>query len=661
MEVAFETDPLTRPGDGDWTDITDAGEHSVLIKTLRTRRGARTMTGQLVPGSAAAHVDYPNRVLEPFYDGSPWYPNVDLRKRVRWLLNREVSGVSDGGDTDPEEDISDGGGAGDEDDVSDGGDLLAPVVLWTGFIEKLPNAWTMEVASVNVEAVGLLSLIANVKLPRSVFEAVLAELAPVGVWLLADSGGMQAAETIGNRAGAYTLTPKTISPGVVPWGSIASQVMTPPTATGPGQAITLDPLPVTGSRTLGLWVRIPGAGIHADVPLWYAAAGSNRWNVAVSDGRVRCQVDDGTEGVYISTESQGIDDGQPHLILVRIDTTADEVSMLIDGHTVEMLIDTTTGTPDYSTILSAVTTAKIGFDPAATALVGANTREYHLGPVMLFDGLLSDAEGAELWSAGVDAWDGDLTGARAHRVLDLAGVDPDDRDIATGTQVCGPAVLNEQTVAAYLKKVAQTEGGPMFETADCKIALRERIANNPTPDLVLSDDPDGDTGVPFLQPSLDHSTARLVNTANVTRPGNPSQPVADAASVQKYGEAPIEVDTLHGTATGALMVGARIVIRNKRPRLAVNAVSVDSYHWEEVPSAVSLGADIGDVAWLLARPPGGGDPIDQLLGLESVEQALSASSWVTSFGVFEHVVLPCFSWDTPGAGWDESVWCEGGA
>lgn len=665
MEVAFDTDPLTRPGDGDWTDVTDAGDATVCVRSLRTRRGARTVTGQLVPGSASALIDYPGRVLEPFYDGSPWYPNVDLRKRHRYLIDRDVTDVSDGGGATAVSNISDGGDADPPlDDVSDGGDIEAPRVIWTGFISRLPNSWRRQVANVNLEGVGLLSLIANVKLPRSVLEAVLADLGPIGQWLLADSGGLRAAESISNGAGTYALEPTTVNPGVVPWGSIVSQTMAPATPTSVGQQISIDPLPTGGStdRTLTVWLRIPPvAGTHADLPLWFADDGTNRWRLSITAGRVKQQLNDASEGVDQTTDAQAMDDGQPHMIAVRVNTTTDVAEILIDGSTVPMQSNVVTGTPDFGAMIAALTSAEVGFDPAATALVGANTRAFDLGPIDLFDQLLSDDEIADLWSAGVDAWDGDLTGERAHRILDLAGVDPADRDLDAGTQICGPAVLDGQTVSVYLRKIAQTEGGPIYEAATGEIALRERTANNPTVDFVLSDDPDGDDGTPFLQPSLDYSTARLINVANVSRPGSDvDQVVEDAASVLQYGPATTDVETLHGTPTGGLLVGARVVIRNKRPRLIIDGVAVSSLHWAEVPTAVSLDSDLSNVASFFARPPGGGDPIEQLLVVEAIEQNIAAESWTTSFGVFEHVVLPCFAWDDADAGWDDSAWCEGG-
>lgn len=663
VEIAFETDPLVRPAPEDWTDVTAAG---VLVRSLTTRRGARTKTGQNVPGGASTVVDYPDRILEAGFTGSPWYPNVDLRRRIRFLLDPVPFDVSDGGGAaSPPSDIVDGGGAASPPaDVSDGGDAGDPTedvgatVIWTGFISRLPTAWSLESTSTTVSAEGILALVSQAALPSSTVEAEIAELGAVAHWPLSESSGNRAADAIGVRNGLYSPSAAT-APALLPWSKSAGQKFTPLAGAVPPSTMSVSSLALSGTdRSLAVMVRIPEASSTVDVPLWYSADGDNFWRVAVQDGVVVLEVADATEGIFQNT-FQTVGDGREHLIVVRLDSGG-TFDICIDGAPAALDLDTVTGTPDYAGIIGSLTSAVVGFDVDAQAKSGADVAEVHMASVALWDRVLDDSEVADLWESIVDAWDGDTTGARLNRILDLAGVDPDDRDIPDGTQVCGPAWLDNQTVGAYMQRIAQTEGGPIFETADGKIALRTKPSNVPDVSFVLSDDPDGDDGVPYYQPNLDYSTDRLVNVVNVSRAGSDvSQIVDDAESILRYGFAQQPLSTLHGTPSAARSAAARLMIRNKTPRLAVDAITVSSRHYAEVPFAVSLDVDVGVVGQFFARPPGGGTSIDQYLVTESITQNLQASgAWTTTFGVFEHVVLPCFAWDDPDAGWDDAVWCE---
>lgn len=625
MQIAFTTDPLTRPGALDWTDVAS---EDVDVKSLTSTRGARIRTGEIVPGTATAAVEYKDRVLEPDVVGTPWYPNVDLRKRVRYVLSWDGPG--------------------------------GPVeeVLWTGFINGLPTTWSKRLAQSTVSASGILSLINNIEMPPSVLEHTIRELGPTAYWPLGETAGQFADDVIGTKDGTYAQQIQPVTPGIVDWDPRGSQLFYPRTTVLPAQYVVAD-LSVTSSDWISMaaWVRFgnnPGSFGPAIFALQDTATPVNVGttnglyfavlNNAADLGWVALAISNGGAPQVIQAVAAGptlvgpnIGDNDTHLVQFNLRTTTGAIEFLIDGVLVP-------GSYAFSGSVTAITStlqhALMGWgftiaNPAGSVYDGA------LSHVAYFDRKVTTAEHLEIYEAGMNPWDGDTTGERIDRILDIAGVDPDDRDIATGTKVCGPAILGG-TVGTYLQKAVATEGAPFFESGEGLITFADAVDNVPSVDFVLSDNPTVDGGAPYEPVNIDYSVARLINHAAVTRPGGDVQRSEDAASKLAYGAKPVQFETLHGTPNEARVAGGSLVLRHATPRRSFDAVTVSSRHVAEVPASISIQSEIGNVAQFVARPDddaASSDPLDVLTVVESIGHTISSRSWRTTFGTFQHKTI----------------------
>lgn len=628
VEVAWTTPPRTRPADADFTRIDEV----TPLRRLKTKRGARIKVAELEAGEATFTHDNRTRALDPSNTASPWAPNVKPRRRIRAIL--EPVGE-------------------------------AARTLWTGFIERLPIGWEVGDGWAEVTAVDLLSLIAGDTLPPSVLHRTVIDTAPVAYWPLTETSGSTADDVIGTRDGVYLN------------GDAAAVDVVPYAAGGQGFSIwsTDDRLPRlmrapmvcdTAEWALGFWyqadIQYPN-----DAAFESSVTTSEVWKATKADdsvilfriinepgtdrGRLYVIWYDNATAEYWESRSAAVNiiDGAPHFVFAQ--ATGSQIDVYVDG-VLGNSLTTTSGTPSPL----GTATALIGNEIAA--LQSVHTSRWHAAHYAYWNRTLTAAEIADIYAAGVNPWDGDRTDERLERILDLAGIDAGDRDIAAGTAYCAPARLDGGNLVEYLRKIVATEpGGAMFVNADGQIAFRPAVANDPTPLATFVGDPDVDAGTPYADIAPDYSLDRVVNIAEVTRENEVTQRTKNVDSVDEFGPLGVQLATLHRTASGARGAGARLTNRYRAPRLVLRSVELNGRR-DDVPPVDTLDRDIGDPVLAIARPTGGGDPIEQLARIESVDHDLDwqAHTWQIDYGLAEHVVLPLFEWDTVGQGWDESVW-----
>lgn len=668
VEVAWDTDPLTRPADVDWTRLGTV-DPKIGVESLTTSRGVNIRTGDIETGEATARLSDVNGNLDPSNVLSEWAPNVLPRRRVRFVIDPGADPLTWDGDP----------LFWDADPLF--WDAVGETVLWTGFVNRLPIQWRRELQWTTLSAAGIFWLLAEVALPPSVLHAEVVGSGPVGYWPLTESAGSVADDVVGNLDGVYKR-PVDKSGALVPWDQRdCVEFATVGTADPVGQSVRIAPWTPTSEMSFAVWWRSPVPDSPANlenatpIPVFTLSAGPIDATTGVIQMRVHPAQEGSSNGesvgvaesfgLYATPGAAGVAfpdhalfDNAPHLLGFTL-TDADVWELFIDG--IEYAsIDAESWDPlsttDFGTLIPTMTHLYWGWGIAAGYSHPAMTTPAVMGHGAAWDRVLTGDEWAALYEAGIEAWGGDLTGARLNRILDYAGVDTDDRDIDTGTQTCGPTTLDGGNVMDYVRKIAATEGGPAGETADGKIFLRDRIGNAPAAVAIFTDDPDGDNGSAVAPLDPDYSLDRVINIARVTRETGATQEDTDASSVTTYGPRTVQLDTLHQSAAGARATAARLTIRNHNPRLVFPKVVADAI---DTPAAVQIDTDIGDATTVIARPPRGGDPINQTSIVERVEHSLSGrESWKTTFGVAEHTTLPEFWWDEPGQGWDESVWAS---
>lgn len=610
VEIALTTDPLTRPGDEDWTRI----DTTCPLRTLSTRRGAGLRDGSITTGTASALLDNKTADLLPENTAGTWYPDLTLRRRIRFLI--------DG--TDP---------------------------VFTGYIDSLPNQWdkSRSDGTVDLTAVDLFALLAEYELAPSVVHQTTADLAPLAYWPLADAQEITVDDVAGANDATFNFA-TTDSAQLLPYDSRSR-----PTYSSDVPRVATVPIPPTSQMTVAFWARftVPSA---ADTPKVWAQ-----------------ESDDASHNLYLLVEQGEVsasfrDDSSSHTGRVTVSNTAalhhyawvldasesgtDQVKCYVDG----VKLSFTSDTAFSSLVLSETITGLAGvnarfglFDSfAELGLVDPATGTF--GEFAVWDSALSAADLLSIYEAGATAWDRDRTGTRVGRILDAIGVDAGDRDIATGAEVCGPTTLGGNALE-YLRKIAATEGGALFVSADGKVTFQEQYLNDPTPLDVIGDD-----GCPYSAISVDYSPDRMINAAEVTREIGPAQSYQDAAAAALYGPRSITLSTLHATPSGARSRAAVLVVRNKDLRTQVRDVTLESH--STAPTSVTVDTEIGDPYTIQYQPPGVGSPEQVLARVSSISQQFTPSSWRTTLELDQEVVLPDLTWDTPGAGFDQAVWAS---
>lgn len=645
IDVAFGIPPLVRPAESDWVrlnpdPVTVAGEPvtvggllvtvgedpGVKVQRLTASRGARIKTGETETGAAHATLQDPEGHLDPSNVLSPYYPNVLPRTRVRFVVEHD-----------------------------DGED-----VIWTGFIKSLPLAWRLEVAICSLTAAGLLWLLATgPDLPPSVLHYETTQSAPVAYWPLTEQSGTLIDDVIGVLDGVLTK-PLTGNQELVPFDARPNIHFTEPDDDDPdGQRVRVAPFSPEGvDFTFAAWVKMTGDLPNSTIVRLkegtLAKLGFGIVDVT-GDTVMYLTVNDGTNFVEIdSAPIESVWNRKPHRMAITVDGSTGAVVFYWDGSPVglhSLTTDEDASSVNFTTMIGLVDSLDMGW--ATNLLTTSNAYTGVVGHVVYWDQVLTASEIADDYTAGTNPWAGDRTGERLGRVLDILGIDADDRDIDTGIQTCSPATLGGSP-ADYLRKIAATEGGAIFESADGKLTFRQSISNDPTVAHVFSDDPTGDSGTTVEPVEPDFSLDRVINVAKVTRDNGVSQVASNTASTSSFGEMSTSLDTLHSTPSGARARAASLVIRNKDPRLVFPRVVAN--HIDTTPATLTS-TDITDAVTVKARPPRGGDPISQTSIVERVEHRFGPG-WLCELGVVEHIVLPTFAWDTASRGFDESVWAD---
>lgn len=614
------------------------------LRHLTAERGARLKVAEVESGTATSVIDNRSRNLDPSNTSSAWAPNVRPRRRIRYVLEPEG-----------------------EDDI----------VAHTGFVERFPLAWEVGDHTVDITSTDLLALIGEEPLPESVHHWTVADLGAVLHWPMADDAGSVMEDVIGTRDGAYRLGAEG-GIDVVPYAKGGARFSAYSSGNRKVPQATLDAglLNLPADFSISTWFQAEAnypdgvTGALYDIGLFqqdgfFDGLGSSApyiYFLVFASGEFR-----GVPRFYIGNATDFQDflpnggvvdllDGAPHHILATVDGTNETITVYVDG------VALTQG----GTVLSVGSWPALPTD--TTTLIGNNSNvewasfdaasqvetSWKVGHVSVYESVLTAADAVTLYESGALAWSGDRTGERLGRVLDTIGVDADDRSIATGSQVCGPTLLGG-TLAEYISMLVSTEQGTCYVDGDGRITFTERPENDPTPVYTFAGN--ADDGVPYTDVEPDYSLDRIVNDVTVTREVGLPQRSTNEDSATEWGTVPADFTTGHLSASGARATGARITIRNGDPRLVFPGLDL-AMRRADVPIGVASLA-LGEAVTVIANPTPDGTPISQLSLVERIEMELdwqAEKDWRLSLGVTEHTVLPFLAWDTPGSGWNESVW-----
>lgn len=229
---------------------------------------------------------------------------------------------------------------------------------------------------------------------------------------------------------------------------------------------------------------------------------------------------------------------------------------------------------------------------------------------------------------GDTPWPVESDGARAARILALAGITPayvddglvdvDDRDV------------DAQPALGLLDELARDSGAVLVELRDGTLAWQDaghRAATVPTFTLPAS---------AVLAPTATRmDLAGVVNDLTVTCPAG-SVRVVDQGSVDRWGRLAAQLDTKLAGVDDAGVIARLIVGRRATPRWAVPALTVDLARTVDPPLAGQLLS--ADVSTLLAVDgfPASGPFATADLWLEGWSETITRRSWLLQLDVSDY-------------------------
>lgn len=197
------------------------------------------------------------------------------------------------------------------------------------------------------------------------------------------------------------------------------------------------------------------------------------------------------------------------------------------------------------------------------------------GPVAVYSTALSAARVLAHYQAGV-GYAGETTGNRVARLLGYAGLAAADMNVSAGREtMTGAQPMDGKAVLDATRECATTEGGgaALYVAPDGRVRFPDRTFRKPgNPVMTIDAGADLDAGT--FAPSYDELT--LVNSSTVTRQGGTAQTFTDAASEAAYNLTSESGVTSYADTDAAALHLAEWRVRSQcTPGLRLAQVAVD--------------------------------------------------------------------------------------
>jgi len=595
VEFAFGSAPFATPS---WTAADDDG---LTVESIEIERGRSSEFDDFPAGKCSVVFKDSNRILDPSNTSGPYYG--DLLPRVPMRVVATV-GVTD-------------------------------YVRFYGFVDGWPLQNARGMATVRITATDASKILSGVILP-SVYSTVVVADAPVGYWRLGATTGEVAADSSGNaNDGTYQGILERGAGAVVPYSTDGSMksvandtgfVLLPETA-------RVDTKPITVEMWVQTDTRRPLEPFAARKTLYIQP----QYELSREGFGVYLGGDSATDqfisilyvGPVYNTEityAIDVNDGAPHFVTVIVQDAGfvGFPLVLVDGA--------------VAPVRATASPAGIAANLTPYPFIGGGTSDPEWvgrqDEVALYDYEPTLAQIEERYQAGIAPWDGDSTGDRITRILDLIGWPAGLRSIDNGEFSVGPAQIEGRTAWDYLRSVAESEQGRLFFAADGTLTFHERgryftEATETTSQFTFSDDGAGDGLHAGLNFTLDDRW--IINGATVAREGGETQTAVDATSQTTYG--PIE-KSMSGLVLqhdrNARQLAEYLVFRYKDPQVRAEGWSLqpelDGADWDDI-----FGLEIGHLVTLECTPINVGSQIVMAQHLERIHDAITPSSWTVEF------------------------------
>lgn len=246
--------------------------------------------------------------------------------------------------------------------------------------------------------------------------------------------------------------------------------------------------------------------------------------------------------------------------------------------------------------------------------------------------VLSDFDRVALSTA---VGDGELSGARVHRVLDSVNWPVGQRDIDAGRSPLQGTTMDRSGWEELLR-VQDSEIGQVFVDARGYVVFRDRYANLNDPGSVTVQAAFGDAAgeLPFVDHDIVNDHDSLANVVRVAVVGGAQQTAEDTVSRQQYLTHTFErTDLILMGDDDAADYAAFVLTMSKDPELRFNNLRVQGGD-DDALWAHMLGREFGDLITLTRRPPGGGPAVTRECYIIGVQHEVPGpNEWRTTWAL----------------------------
>ncbi len=618
------------PGEGpfdtpSWVDI------STKVCQLRWDWGRRNELEFFAPGKASIVLKNQDRLFDPENTGGTYFGL--LNPRVPFRIRSTASG---------------------------GKDLFYGYVQggWEQIYQPPSNAYC------RVSLTDLLGVIEDEVLPRSALEGEILVDSPGVYWHLDETTGVQMTDSSGNGLhGLYSNPTLEQDPLIVDTGGHSIHCAHVGDARGEYRGGSL---PTAAPATLEAWVKFPRdlTQLHSILVVQRdSAVGSAVWmsvetSANGSPGGELVINFAGLGGFYKARGHSRVDDDLVHHVAMTISSTAAaDIKLYVDGvqQTKTTIAGTTGGSWAGHLWWTVGNTTDIG--PAGDFGLGGLIDE-----VAVYPSALSSARVLAHYEAGTAAFEGETSGDRIDRVLDIVGVPAGSRDIATGDTFMGPAIYQGATVGSYLDEVVESEQGFLWvDHADGgKIKFRGRYSRftetrSQNSQATFTDSSASAGLLRYERDSLKidpNGIASVINRVEVQWPGGTE---VVSAETSPYGPRIRSIRTQAPTPQAARSAGAWLIARYGNPQVRVRALTADAGASASAQAPV-LDLRVADRVTVVRKPQNTGNTITNVLIVEGVEHEVGeGQDWEATYSFSDADDTDVWIWGT--SEWDvDTVW-----
>jgi hypothetical protein len=565
-----------------WVSVREYLRGSVSIT-----RGRQQELDRYQAGRATVVLDNRGRRFDPLYTAGPYYPNVKPMRRMR--LRATYAGVT--------------------------------YDLFSGYVDSWDQSYDPpREATVAVSATDGFKVLAAKTLPSSVYAVEVAADHPKAWFRLNDTAGSTTPLDVVTQAAATVFGAPTFGAATL-------------IAQDPGAAASFagsDYLVLPNSAALGMtsndftvefWTKFTWTSGNAYGLFYQAGPSALSSDIYINSGSVGVGFGVGQSGGYSYGTSATLGDGAPHHVVLT--HTGDYMRLYIDG----ALVSGPNPTYWSTTILGIVQ-----ISAAQKVIYNHQNLVGVLDEIALYDTALSATRVAAHNTAGRTPWNGDLTGTRVNRILDVVAWPAAERVVDPGRSTLGTASLAGSALD-QMQTIRDSEYGECFILPNGYARFQDRNAawsdSYAAARATLSDD-GADVGYSDLK--TDESDQLIRNSVTVARAGGTVQTAADTSSIGEYlTHSYSKTGLLFTTDSEALDQANFLLSRYKSPLFRVTELTVMPQRNPAAWFPVILSLDLAYRVNIERTPQGIGSAIDQDEIIEGVRHEIDVKEWRASY------------------------------